>query len=284
MSVENLKGDFMPINFEDISIVEISNKKDLLPFYDQISDLFSECFGRKLESDLWNWAYQDNPFGHPIVSLALYDGRVVGHYAVIPFDLRSLNGKKVNAFLSMTTMVAEKFRRHRLFPILAKQVYSYIEKSNIRSIVFGFPNKNSISGFKKRLGWTIEENIRLLSVPYSEIDKVEDIVTKNWTDDRLTVDLSSKDIQEWRKNKPRQKWCVKEGIAYKKFDDMKDVMYLECPSGLSNMESCQSFNIILEVADNNLGKELFSYRFGYRAFHFSSEPKFFVQMCMSDVF
>jgi len=72
---------------KDIEIRTITNKDELVEFYAEINALFERSFGKPLEKMLWNWAYIDNPIGSPVVTIALSDRRIVGHYAVIPMPL-----------------------------------------------------------------------------------------------------------------------------------------------------------------------------------------------------
>ena len=70
----------------NLDYILIDNKNELLKYKTSISELFDICFNRKMNEATWQWEYIDNPCGGPIVSLCFNDeGRLVGHYAVIPF-------------------------------------------------------------------------------------------------------------------------------------------------------------------------------------------------------
>ncbi len=125
------------MNIEDIEFIDIESVSQLNAYYPQIEALFAESFGKALDKSLWQWAYMDNPFGSPLVSLACYEKKVIGHYAVIPFNLtQNRNQLTVPGYLSMTTMVAADFRSLGLFRILANRVYD--SKPNTREGSFLF--------------------------------------------------------------------------------------------------------------------------------------------------
>lgn len=268
----------------DISFVFIRDKKQLFSYFDSICDLFLHCFNRPLSESLWRWAYMDNPCGEPLVSIAVIDRRVVGHYAVIPQNI--FNGSvRLDGYLSMTTMVHSDFRRLSLFQKLAEMIYQHIDGLDKRCIVYGFPNKNSLPGFRKRLGWEIINhsvfsfvNSGSASTVYSTL-KVDDNTYK--------LDMFNPDFVQWRCNKPEQLWFIKDGLGLKSFNGSMDLMFFDSIERLDNLPVGAEINILLPdecSTEKDFLNKICEYPFGYRTFNLDKEPKFLAQMCMSDVF
>ena len=272
---------------DQIEFVDIKDADTLVKFLPQIQSLFLECFDKPLPDALWEWAYLNNPCGQPLVSLAIVNGSVVGHYAVIPQSLNN-SSKTLNGYLSMTTMVSAPYRRFGLFQLLAERVYSRIEATLVPSVVYGFPNDNSTAGFRKRLGWTILEQYKVIQVTPKDWHHQCKLIKKCVTEESYHLDMNHDDIRIWRCNKPGQAWAINNGVGLKEINDVFDLMYYSDVDTLSNIVSNKPINIISPqvVTDevNGESETLFPYRFGFRAFNMQESPSFFVQMCMSDVF
>jgi hypothetical protein len=272
----------------NIEYLDINDVNLLKRFFSHIKALFAECFGVELSKELWEWAYLNNPCGTPLVSLAIADGKVVGHYAVIPQSL--VNGLDyIDGYLSMTTMVSSEFRRHGLFKILAERVYTNIEKNARLSVVYGFPNDNSVSGFRKRLGWTIADEYHVVQINYDDWNRTCETIKNGVEEDAYRLNMDDKAIREWRCNKPGQTWNIQSGIGLKNISDAMDLMYYDSPEILSDILVDKPINILLPLVTTNemvggVGDVLFRYRFGYRTFNMVGNPSFCVHMCMSDVF
>lgn len=267
----------------DVEIIDIDSKSELVRFWEGISTLFLESFGKPLSRELWDWAYLDNPYGDPLVSIATCNNKVVGHYAVIPFDLRDSKAS-LSGFLSMTTMVSPDYRRLKLFQKLADRVYSRIEMRNNPAVVFGFPNDSSAPGFIKRLGWKILENYTVVKVKPGQVKIAKGILQKQLDSDGYKIDLSIEKARQWRLNKPGQKWDVTKGLGIKRSDFGNDLMYLGDLEHFGNLVGDSDINAILSLESDKQFEIAFPYRFGFRAFNMEIEPEFIVEMAMSDIF
>lgn len=267
----------------DIQIIELKNSDALLPYWNGIADLFEESFGKPLSRELWEWAYLSNPYGEPVVSIAVCQNRVVGHYAVVPLRLRN-SKENLSGYLSMTTMVAKDFRRFGLFQTLANSVYEYIESLKEPSVVLGFPNDNSAPGFKKRLGWTISEEYAVVQLKPENVTDAYKLLAEALSKDGFKMDLSSDEARHWRESKPNQMWSIEQGIGIKTTEFGRDFMYFETLDNFENSIGNSSVNIVLPSLDDDNYQVAFPYRFGYRAFNCQGDPTFIVEMCMSDVF
>lgn len=268
------------------NFVDIDSSSALLQYRTSIQKLFQEAFGKAISDDLWDWAYQKNPFGSPIVSMAFFKDRLVGHYAVIPMDLSKEN-KTIKGYLSMTTMVSTDFRGKQLFTTLANRVYDRISEKNEPTIVFGFPNDQSAPGFIKKLGWNVSENFHVVALQQTDLYQAQNLLAASM-EDSYKLNLESNNVAQWRCNKPQQTWSVQNGLAIKEHSDGYDLMYIDEPIKLSRLQLDKNLHAIMPISKEQ-AKDLnwtisFPYRFGYRMFNSDFEPKISVQMCMSDVF
>lgn len=275
----------MNIN-DEIELVNVTSKQQLLNYFDGISELFAESFDKPLNKELWHWAYTDNPFGEPLVALALYQGRLVGHYAVVPMDLEN-GSNKLAGFLSMTTMVAVDFRMHKLFKRLAEMVYNRINELKVPAIVFGFPNDNSAPGFAKRLGWSISDDYKVISVKPNQIKAVASLIERLLAEDSYTLNLEQPAVKKWRTSKPSQNWSYSNGLGLKPVGTEFDLMHIADAQQLTDTTFTSKVNMILPVISSFQLENIevsFPYRFGYRLFNIEQQPHLFVQMSMSDIF
>jgi hypothetical protein len=187
----------------------LGGRNELLKFKDGIATLFGRCFSFGLKLDLWEWAYLDNPNGPPIVAVAVNScGLVVGHYAVIPVSfLDSEQGCSRVFYLSMTTMVDREYQAQGLFQVLAQMVYKEAAYRHT-TIIYGFPNKNSLNGFKKRLSWHVDGSV-ICSTSAAEAQSVLSSRSSRYycalQGDQLT----------WRMNKPGGLYKLVSGCLFK---------------------------------------------------------------------
>lgn len=269
-----------------INFIDIDSSEELGEYFLAIEKLFLEAFGKPLCSAMWSWAYQQNPFGEPLVSMAFCGEELVGHYAVVPMKLQN-NEQMLHGYLSMTTMVSVNFRRHNLFKTLADRVYSRIQDRKSPAAVFGFPNDQSAPGFRKRLGWTISDDFHVVSLKPRDLVNVEGLLSSR---NQKSYYLNLKDtlVSNWRTRKPNQEWKIVNGVGIKKHSSGLDLMYLEEQGILTDLLHENTLNAVIPISKDKatkLGLEVsFPYRFGYRTFNMEEEPGFFVQMCMSDIF
>ncbi len=266
---------YVPLEFTKIMI---NDKNELLQYKTQILELFEHSFNSKMDENLWNWAYINNPNGNPIVSLYFDGVKLVGHYAVIPIKF-IYNQKNVDVVLSMTTMVDTAYRKYGIFIEQADEVYEKATELGYK-FVCGFPNKKSAPGFKKRLGWTLEEDLYVASFSYDELQQIE---KKNYSDSIIFNTQDKKNI-EWRLSKPNQNYFKKSNNILKKFEDNYDIVFNSID--FSNLDNDKKYNLLIDHSLNKyLDKKEFDYIFGYRLFDTSFNGVCFKKdLIMSDVF
>jgi hypothetical protein len=108
---------------------------------------------------VWQWMNKENPSGKAIIWIAENQNKIVGQYVIVP-QLVKLGDHTLSGAQSLDTMTHPDYRHQGIFENLAKAVYREAATKGI-SIIFGFPNQFSHSGFITKLGWS---NIRRMQV------------------------------------------------------------------------------------------------------------------------
>lgn len=265
----------MTIKFKKIII---KTKPELKKHKSEILKLFKLSYDRAMDEELWEWAYIKNPNGDPIVSLYFDEGKLVGHYAVIPISL-SKEGDSIKALLSMTTMVHPDYRKMGIFVSQATDVYKEAEKDEYM-LVCGFPNHNSAHGFRAKLGWTIIENLCVSSLTPLEIDSLPLETDKN----SVVFNVADQKALEWRLAKPQVDYIINNGNILKKFNSCFDVVY-RSDRPINHINNVTYNLIVEEVEGQTTGEKKFEYLFGYRLFNEDLKNiSFKMDLIISDLF
>jgi len=259
----------------------ITNKEELKLYANSILALFERSYGKSLSYQLWKWAYLDNPCGDPVVSLCLNQDSVLGHYAVIPYTLWT-NDTPIKNALSMTTMIDPTMQGQGLFTKLASYVYQYLQESNYDSVI-GFPNKNSLPGFKKHLQWNISEQDYVAKLTAKQLLDSHD-VQHYISVDKVKINENNDEFMDWRLSKPNTIYKRKGNHIFKIDQKYLDLVQLS----LSNKEqefTEQTFYVLLDGSIKDLKKyKEFDYPFGHRCFNSDREIRFKKELLLSDVF
>jgi hypothetical protein len=112
--------------------------------------LFSASFGKPREPAQWLWEYFEGPM-KSIIVVAECDGRLVGHYAILP-RMISHKGKSISAGLVVDVMTHPDYGRRGIFVDSALEAFRLAKQDGI-STLEGFPNEAAIKGHRK-VGWT----------------------------------------------------------------------------------------------------------------------------------
>jgi len=91
----------------------------------------------------------------------------VSFYGVIPCFIWC-DSKMVLAAQSTDTMTHAEYRKRGLFVELAKRTFELCQAEGIR-LVFGFPNQNSLHGFKHKLKWQMTDMMDCFIIPVKSI-------------------------------------------------------------------------------------------------------------------
>ena len=231
-----------------------------------------------MDEKLWHWAYIDNPNGNPIVSLYFDGKRLVGHYAVVPVKF-IFNQKNIDAVLSMSTMVDLSYRKYGVFSDQANDVYRKAIELGYK-FVYGFPNKKSAPGFKKRLDWIIEDNLCVASFCYNDLKQIEN---KNYSN-VISFNIENEDNLRWRLNKPNCDYFKEGGHILKEFGCSIDIVFRGI--NFDTLDKGKKYNLLLaDDSGKYLANKEFDYAFGYKIFDPSfNNINFKKDLIMSDVF
>jgi hypothetical protein len=114
-------------------------------------------YKRNISVEYLKQKFDTAEFGAEFIGYLAFAGKdiPVAYYGLLPYPFK-IGGKRVIAAQSCDTVTHPNYRREGLFMELAKKTYE-LAKENKIEFVFGFPNQNSLPGFKK-LGWTFSED------------------------------------------------------------------------------------------------------------------------------
>ena len=120
---------------------------------DGIVELFTEVFQGNFSRKWWEWKYLWNPAGFQgeegdVWIAETNDGKVVGHWGVIPERLK-LGSKTVEVAQAVDAATHPDYQGQGIFKTLVKNVCS--DTKERYSFVFGYPNE-LYKGYEK-LGW-----------------------------------------------------------------------------------------------------------------------------------
>jgi len=120
----------------------------IIPLYEKT---FGHPMGKTESIQHWTWEFIENPNRKLWIWLADDKGEVIGQYTVIPVRFK-VASENLMGSLSLDTITDARYRGQGIFPKLAIAMYQQLEKEEI-PFTYGFPNKNSIHGFVKKLQW-----------------------------------------------------------------------------------------------------------------------------------
>ncbi len=120
----------------------------------RLSELMYLCFGLKVEDSYFKWKYFDNPAGHAIVYEALYKGKTVGSYGVIP-EFYWIDGVIKKTYQAVEAMTHPDFQRKGLFVKLAQLVQQDASNQEKELLMIAFPGTQSFGGFVNKLNWKL---------------------------------------------------------------------------------------------------------------------------------
>jgi GNAT superfamily N-acetyltransferase len=109
--------------------------------------------GERGRADLqyWHWQFCDPPAGSARIRVAVVDGTVVGHYAVIPVPMQ-IKGEAILGTLSLDTMTHPDYQRQGILTTLASELYAELGRDGF-PLTYGFPNENSVGALVNKLRW-----------------------------------------------------------------------------------------------------------------------------------
>jgi hypothetical protein len=132
----------------EYKFVQIDNNSD-----SAIKELLFRSSKTVVSLQLLKDKYDTSFFGlRNIGFLAIHESNdLAAYYGVFPMRM-TIDGKDYLVAQSGDTMTAPEHQKKGLFTDLAKLTYKLAEEKGIQ-MIFGFPNKNSLPGFQKKLDW-----------------------------------------------------------------------------------------------------------------------------------
>jgi len=122
-----------------------------------------------------SWEYLDNPSGKAIVTTARNsEKKIVAQYALAPVQVYA-DGEMLPATLSLNTLTADGYRGRGLFKATANAAFNYCAKNGF-GFTFGVPNRNSFSGFVKRLNFNHAGNLAFMAAPLKPLKIISSII------------------------------------------------------------------------------------------------------------
>jgi len=237
----------------------ITRKQDLLEHRPAIEELFFNSFGQRALGSVWDWAYLDNPNGEPVVSLCYDEGRLVGHYAIVPMPL-SCGVISMHSCIAMTTMVAQSHRKFGLFNQLVQENYRAATEQGV-DFVFGFPNRQALPGLRKRVHWTLPETDYVATVSKETMLAAAKAGSFDKTG-LLGLDLTDPVIRAWRLARPGSTYTFEQGLAFKRHQDGVDLLWWETPDALASLPEDASINVLVLASSGLESNRQFDYQFG----------------------
>ena len=130
-----------------------------------LEKLYHEVYGRSHPENYYAKKYDTSYTGVEFIGYIAFNERhnPIAYYGVIPCFIR--HGDQLYlAAQSADTMTHPKYQFKGLFVQLANLTFDLCMEEGI-SIVFGFPNQNSLHGFLVRLKWQMTETLAYYTIP-----------------------------------------------------------------------------------------------------------------------
>jgi len=129
-----------------------------------IAALLNAVFGNWGDTATWSWKYEDLPAPFRLISaVAEADGRLVGHYGIVPVTIVH-QGKLVRGAQAVDAAVLPEYRRQGILSALAKLVLDSAAGAQV-SFIYAFPGLYSLN-LNRRIGFQpvmiVPEMVRLL--------------------------------------------------------------------------------------------------------------------------
>lgn len=266
----------------EVKINLLIESYELVKYKKQIFELFEECYARPIDSALWVQFYMQNIYGQPVVALAFdTNGKLVGHYAVVPFYLADQD-HVCKSCLSMTTMVSKKSPVPLLFITLAKIVYEELIRQHY-DLVFAFPNTNSKLSFQRFLGWKFDYEYYLITFK-GEMFQNKIFCENFFERSRLHFINEFSDIN-WRLNIGKSYENIN-GLITKEYNGVTDIMLIN-EINLAVIDHARDYNVICTKEQVDMIEAWVKYKIyyplGYKSFN-SKVYRFKPDLFLSDVF
>ena len=100
--------------------------------------------------EVLTWQYWDNPFGRTTAFVWEDAGRVIGHYAVVPYPAK-VSGRPAVVGIGIDAAIDPEHQGRQLFGPLTAALYEQARADGMSAVVC-YPNDNSVRGIARQ-GW-----------------------------------------------------------------------------------------------------------------------------------
>ena len=104
-----------------------------------INAMFTKYLPYVRDEKFWVWLNRIIG-GSSIAFVAEYEGKIIGHYAIVPRDMY-YNGSSIKAALSVHAFVDPDYKNKVFIFQITQKLYQYAKKQGIQ-LIYGFPNAN----------------------------------------------------------------------------------------------------------------------------------------------
>ncbi len=211
----------------------------------QVSNLLNLVFPKQnyINYDYLNWLYKKNPEGKAITYNAIYNGKIIAHYAVIPVTYILFN-EKVRGCLSLNTAVIDKYNRMGIFTKLANKTYKTAFDLGYEYI-FAIANAASTPGFLKKLNFQFVGALDVyFKHKFNLSYNLNKYVSTSYKEFHFYNHWDSKKFY-WRVTKPNAKYKYHNSDSYKLYN----------PTNLYGLDVCL-FEFIDDIDMSKILKEL----------------------------
>jgi len=140
----------------------------IYPINESSLEMYKKCFdenGSSKKTENIRWQFLQSTKSNSLVEIAFDEdkSKVAAIYAMSSVKMQ-IDGNSLVGSQSLDTITDVDYRGLGLFITMAKSVYEKADNDKV-ALVYGFPNGNSVKGFKKWLGWEILDPVPFLIKP-----------------------------------------------------------------------------------------------------------------------
>ena len=224
--------------------------------YEDIQYLFRMSFGSKHSIESIKLKYDTSSFGLKNIGILAKDNnnKPAAYYGVFPIIL-NYNSKDYLIAQSGDTMTNPSHQKKGLFIKLAKQTYKLCNKKGV-NLIYGFPNKNSYPGFKRKLDWMFygfmqKFTFHVKTIPFCELSSKISIIQPFYNKfvktriEKFKIDLSQINFDSF--NFSKVKGNIKKDLTFFEYKMKKNSVYLISIDGFNVLIRAQTHLYIGEV-------------------------------------
>lgn len=165
----------------------------------------------KRDTANWKWKHRgNNPAGEALVYVMEHEGKVIVHFAVVPYKIRFF-GQDVLASHSIGSMVAPEWQGKGLIKFVADKLFEDAVKRGI-TMSWGFPNNLAYDLHKKLMGYSDVAQITTLERKTPQSGAQDPVSAKLLFSSVKRFDSSADEL--WEKAKDIFDISVKRDAAY----------------------------------------------------------------------